>query len=71
MTRLSAPIHDRRRAESLGAALLVVLTVFSAAIWLLIELLLTADQVGLAGALASVMTLVWGLMLGGWLAREA
>ena len=70
MTRLSAPIHDRRRAESLGAAL-VVLTVFSAAIWLLIELLLTADQVGLAGALASVMTLVWGLMLGGWLAREA
>jgi len=49
----------------------VVVTVFSPAIRLLIDPLLTADQVGLAGALASVMTLVWGLMLGGWLAREA
>src|SRR5438046_2152961 len=56
MTRLSAPIHDHRGA-SLGAALLVVLTVVRAAIWWLIELLLTADLVGSRGALIAEVTL--------------
>lgn len=58
------------RAESQGAGIVVVLCLASAVLWLLIELLLGLDQVGLAGVLAAIITGVWGIAFGHWLARE-